>query len=92
MLSDVLAKPKQGSAFKKLRAELMNCEVNYNDDAERTRTHPSLIPSDNLEDSAHTDPCVNTGVQNTMVAGGQLVRNHLSQSSNHRSVLGKHSG
>ena len=87
MLSDVLMKPKQGSAFKKLRAELMNCEVNYDDNAERARTHPSLIPSDNLEDSAQADPSKNTGVQNTMVACARLVQN--SQPSNRRSVLGK---
>ena len=82
MLSDVLTKPKQGSAFKKLRAELMNCEVNYDDDAERARTHPSLIPSDEPEESG-----TNTGVQNTLVAGARLVG--TPQPSNRRSVLGK---
>ena len=87
MLSDVLTKPKQGSAFKKLRAELMNCEVNYDDYAERARTHPSLIPSDKLEDTAQAEPSENTGVQNTMVAGARLVG--TPQPSNRRSVLGK---
>ena len=29
--SDVLTKPQQGMLFKRMRAELMNCDVNYND-------------------------------------------------------------
>jgi hypothetical protein len=43
MYSDVLTKPKQGKAFCKDRAMLMNCSENYNDNEEHKRTHPSLL-------------------------------------------------
>jgi hypothetical protein len=44
MYSDVLTKPKQGKGFRLDRAELMNCEEDYDDDKERLRTHPKLLP------------------------------------------------
>ncbi len=43
MWSDVLNKPKQGQAFRKDRAMLMNVSVDYSDDEERRRTHPKLL-------------------------------------------------
>ena len=43
MWSDVLTKPKQGAAlFRKDRAILMNCDVEYDDDKER-RDIPSIL-------------------------------------------------
>eukprot|EP00956_Cyclotella_meneghiniana_P035517 scaffold115573_cov38-Cyclotella_meneghiniana.AAC.1 len=44
MWSDVLTKPKQGTAFKRDRAMLMNCIEDYDDDEEASRTHPQLLP------------------------------------------------
>ena len=44
MWSDVLTKPLQGMLFKRMRAELMNVEVNYDDKIERKNTHPKLLP------------------------------------------------
>ena len=44
MWSDVLTKPLQGMLFKRMRAQLMNVEVNYNDEIERKNTHPMLLP------------------------------------------------
>ena len=44
MWSDVLTKPQQGMLFKKMRAVLMNVDVNYDDDLERRNTHPMLLP------------------------------------------------
>ena len=44
MWSDVLTKPQQGMLFKRQRAELMNCEVNYDDKLEQENTHPKLLP------------------------------------------------
>ena len=44
MWSDVLTKPTQGMLFKRQRAELMNCEVNYDDKLEQKNTHPKLLP------------------------------------------------
>jgi hypothetical protein len=42
MWSDVLTKPKQGAAFQKDRAMLMNCDEEYNDDKER-KDIPSIL-------------------------------------------------
>ena len=42
--SDVLTKPLQGMLFKRMRAELMNVDVNYNDKIEQKNTHPKLLP------------------------------------------------
>jgi hypothetical protein len=44
MWSDLLTKPQQGMLFKRQRAELMNCEVNYDDKLEQKNTHPKLLP------------------------------------------------
>ena len=35
MWADVLTKPLQGAVFKKMRAQLMNCSVDYKEDVER---------------------------------------------------------
>jgi hypothetical protein len=40
MWSDVLTKPKQGTAFRQDRAMLMNCDVDYDDETERL---PSVL-------------------------------------------------
>ena len=42
----VLTKPPQGMLFKRIRAELMNVEVNYDDEVECKNTHPKLLPQD----------------------------------------------
>jgi hypothetical protein len=42
MWSDVLTKPKQGAAYRKDRAMLMNCDAEYDDDKER-RDIPSIL-------------------------------------------------
>ena len=44
MWRDMLAKPKQGSGVRKFRGHLMNVPEHYDDDAERRRTHPLLLP------------------------------------------------
>jgi hypothetical protein len=46
MWSDVLTKPLQGALFRKMRAQLMNIAVDYNDELERARTHPGLLPQE----------------------------------------------
>ena len=38
MWADVLTKPLQGMAFKRMQAELMNCSVDYEEDDERETT------------------------------------------------------
>ena len=44
--SDMLIKPQQCMLFKRMRAELMNVEVNYDDKVERKKMHPKLLPQD----------------------------------------------
>ena len=46
MWSDILTKSKQGSPFKRMRAELMNCAVEYDDVVEARITHPDLLPGE----------------------------------------------
>ena len=46
MWSDVLTKPQQGMMFKRMRAELTNIEVNYDDEVECKNTHPKLLPQE----------------------------------------------
>jgi hypothetical protein len=47
MWADVLNNPKQGQAFRRDRGQLTNCPVNYDDAAERSRTHPKLLAFEN---------------------------------------------
>ncbi len=42
MRADVLTKLLQGMAFRTIRAQLMNCAINYKDEEEKTR--PRLVP------------------------------------------------
>jgi len=35
MWADIMTKPLQGTAFRVMRAELMNCDVNYEDTPEK---------------------------------------------------------
>ncbi len=46
MWADVLTKPKQGGPFRLNRSHLMNIPINYDDNVERTKTHPLLLPQD----------------------------------------------
>ena len=46
MWCDGFTKPKQGREFCEQRAHVMNCPVEYDDDEERRRTHPLLLPSE----------------------------------------------
>ena len=45
MWSDVLTKPKQGAAFRKDRAMLIDCAVEYCDEAERNDIPQVLLRS-----------------------------------------------
>jgi len=46
MLGDINTKPKQGIAFRTMRAGTMNVERDYDDEKERSLTHPALLPKD----------------------------------------------
>ena len=43
MWVDLLNKPKQGAAFRKDRAMLMNCPIEYDNEVERISTNPVLL-------------------------------------------------
>ena len=42
MWADIMTKPLQGTAFRVMRAELMNCDVNYEDPPEEQTTDPFI--------------------------------------------------
>ena len=44
MWADVNTKPLQGQLFREMRSKLMGIPVDYDDDKERRRTHPKLLP------------------------------------------------
>ena len=44
MWADVNTKPLQGAKFRLMRAQVMGIAVEYDDDMERRRTHPLLLP------------------------------------------------
>jgi hypothetical protein len=44
MWCDMLTKPKQGRGFRVDRSQIMNCEEDYDDEAERLQTDPQLLP------------------------------------------------
>ena len=44
MWADINTKPLQGQLFREMRSKLMGIDVNYDDDQERRRTHPKLLP------------------------------------------------
>ena len=44
MWADINTKPLQGQLFREMRAQLMGVAVDYDDDDERRRTHPKLLP------------------------------------------------
>ncbi len=46
MWANVLTKPKQRGPFRLDRSHLMNVPINYDDNAERLKTHPLLLPLD----------------------------------------------
>ncbi len=44
MWADIMTKPLQGTAFRVMRAELMNCDVNYEDPSEEETEQPIRSP------------------------------------------------
>ena len=44
MWADVNTKPVQGELYRTFRHHMMGVPINYDDDVERRRTHPMLLP------------------------------------------------
>ena len=81
MWSDVLSKPLQGRAYCEMRSNLMNCPVDYDDDAEREATHPDLLPeggwSADLEEQVGNSEVLKKAVQLvTLIQQGATPLNH----------------
>ena len=55
MWGDVNTKPTQGKRFRVMRAAIMGLSVDYDNDAERRRTHPLLMPKVESERISVTD-------------------------------------
>ena len=55
MWADVLTKPQQGTAFRKMRAQLMNCAMEYIDGEESpTKKRKTLIDQASQQDAIQT--------------------------------------
>ena len=55
MWADVLTKPLQGTEFRKMRAQLMNCAMEYKDEEEyTTKKCKSLIDQTSQQDAIQT--------------------------------------
>ena len=73
MWYDVLTKPLMGRKWQEMQSKLMNCPVNYDNEAERLATHLGLLPlSDTIGPPQGTHDCVQkpgvTTVRKTVVA------------------------
>ena len=86
MWSDVLTKPLQGRAYCEMRSNLMNCPVDYDDDAEREATHRDLLP----EGGWSADPEEQVGNSKILQKAVQLmslIRQGANPPDHRRSVL-----
>ena len=55
MWSDILTKPLQGTEFRKMRAQLMNCAMEYKDEEESTtKKRKTLIDQTSQQDAIQT--------------------------------------
>ena len=45
ILSNYQSKPQKGNILRTIRAYLMNCPIDYNDEKERRKTHPLFLPN-----------------------------------------------
>ena len=78
MWSDVLTKPLQGQAFKRMRAQLMNVSEKYDDVMERASTHPGLLPK--VDKDAVTDDTFENQAKAGVVKPGCVLARSISSS------------
>ena len=76
MWADVLNKPKQGASIRLDRSHLVNVPIDYDNNIDRTKTHPKLLAFKNVGKS-------------DMPAKIKLVQIRARPVLYHRSVLGK---
>ena len=75
MWTDVLNKPEQGTPFRKDRAALMNVPVEYDDEVERKRTHPKLLPKSEQEELVKAQQAIPTSFHHRSVLGDARIGN-----------------
>ena len=86
MWSDILTEPLQGRAYCEMRSNLMNCPVDYDDDAEREATHRDLLPDGGW--SADPEEQVgNSEILQKAVQLMSLIRQGANPPNHRRSVL-----
>jgi hypothetical protein len=89
MWTDVLNKPEQGTPFRKDRAALMNVPVEYDDEVERKRTHPKLLPKSEQEELVKAQQDIPTSFHHRSVLGGARIGNRARGRGNVRGVVRK---
>jgi hypothetical protein len=68
MWADVLTKPLQGMGFKRMRAELMNCSVNYEEDeCKNTTSTTKLLSGRGLIPTRTSQECVVNNRKSSLV-------------------------
>ena len=73
MWADVLTKPLQGLAFKQMRAQLMNCSVEYEEDEEQEITMPlKSLPEGRTNPLKAPQECVGNNTKLTRATDRQL--------------------
>jgi hypothetical protein len=70
MWVDMNTKPKQGTPFKVDRSQLMNVPIEYDDDAERAKTDPLLLPEPKTKPNSLTDQSKSTSSRRSVLGGG----------------------
>ena len=73
MWADVLTKPLQGMAFKRMQAELMNCSVEYEEDEEReTPLHTKSLSERGKVPSQTPQECVGDNTKSHKATNRQV--------------------
>ena len=63
MWADINTEPVQGQLFRTFRHHMMGVPVNYDDDVERRRTHPMLLPKVETERMTFSDEEMLKGIE-----------------------------
>jgi hypothetical protein len=85
MRSDTLSKPLQGRLFCEMRSHLMNCPIEYDDEAELAATHPDLLPTEGWSDPDEDEKVLSAAVQ--LLVLSSLASRGATPSGHRRSVL-----
>ena len=80
MWADVLTKPLQGVAFKRMQAELMNCSVDYEeDDKKETTLHTKMLSERGQIPSQTPQECVEGSTKSYLGKDRQIGVSRISK-------------